>query len=150
MKHIEKYNKFIKLNDDLQINVDVNEYDLNIVKDSLIEIEDLGFKIEYIRFDIYETEIFIRLSNDTSKITETISCEYKFNKTKIYKKTEIMLYKGVYYTYKLNEYEKTVINTIKDRSILMLNMLDYNKGEFSLKYNMFTETSNIIISLYKK
>ena len=31
MKHIDKYNKFIKLNEDIKIYGDINEYDLNII-----------------------------------------------------------------------------------------------------------------------
>jgi hypothetical protein len=45
MKHIDKYNKFIKLNEDIKIYGDINEYDLNIIKDSLIELEDLGWDL---------------------------------------------------------------------------------------------------------
>lgn len=151
MKHIKKYNKFIKLNEDIFIDKDIDKYDIDIIKDSLIELEDIGMKIKsIINFDIIDDGYLITLSNKTSKMTENIHYEYKFNKTKIYKKIIYMLWKGKSYTYTLNKYEKNIINAIKDCSILLLNMLDYNKGEFSLDYNIFTKTYNIYIHLYKK
>lgn len=150
MKHINKYYKFIKLNEDTFIDKDIDKYNIDLIKDSLIELEDLGMKIEsIINFDIINDGYLITLSNKTSKMTENIRCECKFNKTKIYKKIIYMLYKGISYTYTLNKYEKNVINAIKDRSILLLNMLDYTKGEFSLDYNMLAKTYNIYIHLYK-
>lgn len=122
LKHINKYNKFIKLNEDILIDKDIDKYDIDIIKDSLIELEDIGMKIEsIINFDIIDDGYLITLSNKTSKMIENIHCEYKFNKIKIYKKTETQLYKGNYYTYTLNKYEN-IINAIKDRSILLLNM----------------------------
>lgn len=47
MKHINRYNNFIRLNEneDVEIKRDISEHDFNIIKNALIDVEDFGFTI---------------------------------------------------------------------------------------------------------
>ena len=143
MKHIDRYNKFIKLNEDIRIEGNIDEYDLGIIKDGLIDLTDLGFVIYNI--NVEDKNIRISLSIEQSKISSNIGFECEFEN-----ENHENLYKNdTYDSYKNNptEYDKLIINTTKECSILILNMLDYNRG--SIQITNYNYQTLIIINLSK-
>ena len=144
MKYIDKYNKFIKLNEDVEINGDIDEYDLSIIKDGLIELEDLGFCFSQIIKN--DNGFYIELNIKTSKFSnDSILWKCKFNKEKFYSEIEkksVKFYNAYssYIKYMTNEYERDIINVIKDRSLFLINMLGYNHGRYRFiktRYNTY-------------
>ena len=145
MKHIDKYNKFIKLNEDTEIVGDIDEYDTNLIKDGLIELVDLGWKIDLI--DQYKDSYHARLNIETKKITNNIYYVCDFDKNKFYEVVSID-YDDELFEHELNDYEINIINTAKERSQLILNMLEYDGG--SIKITELLEYDFVMsINLYK-
>ena len=147
MKHIEKYNNFIKLNEDIKIDGDIDDYDLDIIKDGLIELEDLGWKITSINKIMLNYHIKLELI--TRRITHRVSLGYDFNKEKYITRQE-----EVYGLYSDNsvtphvptEYERIIINCVKNCSMVLLNMLDLDKGNVSISNygDNYNERKNVI------
>jgi hypothetical protein len=147
MKHIEKYNNFIRLNEDTRIidNIiitgDIDDYDINIIKNSLIELEDLGWEILNI-YKISHNTINVMLKIFTKRITNFINYSYSFNNDDQSNDEKVRIYNADYRTptyseyikYEPTEYERNTINTIKDCTQTLSNMLEYNSGEI-LFYN---------------
>ena len=150
MKHIYKYNKFIKLNEDIEINGDIDEHDLNIIKDGLIELGDLGWNFHCI--NIHPKCIYINLDIKSYKISKDIYCYYRFDKEKFDKEEfECIRNNSNSIKYTPNIYEQTVIDITKDKSIAILNIIDYDHGEIIIE-NSYENTVDIKIILheYKK
>ena len=147
MKHIDKYNKFIKLNEDTEIIGNIDEYDLSIIKDGLIELEDLGWKITDIDKYKYDSSIVIRLEIDlySSKISKDIECVYKFNKIKIYNRKQGIANGRKIYPYTLTEYERNIFNIIEECSLFLINILDYNNGYIYIKEEFWNCAVNIYL-----
>lgn len=108
---------------------EIDEYDLNIIKDSMIELNDLGFKIIKIyKNGLTDTEkIFITLELNTTKMNRGIILHYFFNKDNVMDKSEKRLGKigQKKVEYNPNEFERKVVNTIEYISHQLINMLDY-------------------------
>ena len=132
MKHIEKYNKFIKLNEDIEINGDIDEYDLGIIKDGLIDLTDLGWKFEIIN-KFTNDNIYIRLEIETPKISKIIEfhCDFDKEDFDINNDSDWKTWKA----YNPTEYDQLIINTTKECSRILLNMLDYNYGRTYIANN---------------
>jgi hypothetical protein len=128
MKHIEKYNKFIKLNEDNDN--DINEYDINIIEDALTELKDFGWCIKDIQKHL-DNCIDIILNIDTQRITSNISFTYKFDKENILSSSEYIR-KHVYNPYTLTMYEKHITDCAKECSQFLLNILDYDNGTINI------------------
>ena len=147
MKHIDKYNKFIKLNEDIKIEGDLDEYDLNIIKAGLIELEDLGWKID--KINIYEyADIYIRLETNILKIRPGLNYYCTFDKEGFDLKSERLSNIILRKTYVSTEYEQSIINTTKECSQLLLNMLDCDSGRIRID-DYSIEDFEMEIFLYK-
>lgn len=125
-----KYVKMNKIEESIIIGGDeIDEYDLNIIKDSMIELNDLGFKIIKIyKNGLTDTEkIFITLELNTTKMNRGIILHYFFNKDNVMDKSEKRLGKigQKKVEYNPNEFERKVVNTIEYISHQLINMLDY-------------------------
>lgn len=149
MKHINRYNNFIRLNEneDVEIKRDISEHDFNIIKNALIDVEDFGFTIVNIMKYKNTEGISIRLVANNLKITKYIDCEYEFNKDKFYHEKESR-YNNGYLQYKSTEYDEKIIKKIKECSQLLLNVLEFNIGEIVF-HNDEDDIFLIDISLYK-
>jgi hypothetical protein len=149
MKHINKYNKFIKLNEEIEIIGDIDEYDINLIKDALIDLEDLGCDIyEINKYDDAYDSIGIKLKINSTQITKNTRFICKFDKNKFNKEENQIILTRKYEDYLPTEYERKMINITKDNSQFLLNMLDYNDGAIYIVYqseNLF----HITIFFYK-
>ena len=141
MKHIDEYNKFIKLNEG------IDEYNLSIIKEALVELEDLGWRI--FNINKYHDHIYIRLFTKSSKISKNAYCNYKFDKNGHQSEIEPTQDVICYIEYTPNEYEQTVIDTFIDRSELILNMIDYDHGELTIDNNIIDSISEAKIILHE-
>lgn len=130
MKHINKYDKFIKLNEDVKIDGDINEYDVSLIKDGLIELQDLGLKIYRIVNYAEENEdiINIILKISTTQITQCVRYFCKFDKMSFDLNSECFLDNNTDEIHEPTTYEQQIIYNIKECSIVLLNMLDCDKG----------------------
>ena len=149
MKHINKYNKFIKLNEEIEIIGNIDEYDINLIKDALIDLEDLGCEIYEIKKhdDSYDS-IFIKLKIDSTIITKNTRFNCKFDKNKFDKEENQIILTRKYEEYLPTEYERKMINITKDNSQFLLNIFEYNDGAIYIVHqckNLF----HITIYLYK-
>ena len=134
MKHINNYNKFLELNEDIEIKGNIDEYDTDLIKDGLVDLTDLGWKITNIDKISYDS-IHIKLMIKTERIVEGILCRYYFNNTEFYDNYEkVKLYSGNTIDYDPSKYERDIINTIKNYSQTILNMLEYSKGRIDFFY----------------
>lgn len=150
MKYIDKYNKFIKLNESSDIKVDINEYNINIIKNGLIDLEDLGWKIYGIeKYDDSYDSICIKLEIDSTKITKYTRFIYKFDNNKFNSELNEILLDRKYVEYIPTDYEREIINTTKDVSQVLLDMLEYNNGAFYVVHQTENHFHNTIF-LYKK
>lgn len=160
MKHIDEYNKFIKLNEvrtigNIVVTGDIDDYDINIIKDGLIEIEDLGWEILSIYKNSCE-DIDIRLKIFTNRITKDINYTYRFNngqpddeRVRIYNRDVRDSSYCEYIKYNPTEYERNTMNLIKDCTQTLSNMLEYNCGEILFDNKKYTNAFWIKISLLK-
>jgi hypothetical protein len=116
----------------------------------LIDLEDLGWQISYI---VYENDdcdkITISLSIVTEKIPEKIYCQFFFNKEDFITNYTLIDKKNIWTDYKLSKYDKHNIDTAKECTNLLINILDYNNGKIRY-YSELEKISYLNIYLDKK
>ena len=131
MHNIYKYNKFIRLNEDIVIDIriegNIDEYDINIIKDGLIELNDLGCEIYSIK-KINIRDIRISLSNISKRITQGMEFSIRFDKNSFHMNSMHLYNKNSGEPHEPVEYEQLIINTTKECSQFILNILEYDKG----------------------
>lgn len=132
MKHINRYDNFIRLNEDVEIKGDINEYDINSIKVALLELTDIGWKITNIYdYDFFQKDrydhIYITLNIKTDKIAHGIYCQYALNKNRLFtvKERKFSNKSGRLINHILSKYERNIVNIIKNSSELLLNILEY-------------------------
>lgn len=152
MKYIDLYNRFIKLNEDIFIDKDIDKYDINIIKEALVELGDLGCEIIRIKDYVNENEngVTIDLKVNNESITQCIRYSCKFNKKRFNLKSEFLLDNNTDDIHEPTKYEQLIINTTKECSQLLLNMLDYDNGKIYISSSVgYYHKPEIIIILYK-
>ena len=150
MKHINRYDNFIRLNEDVEIKGDINEYDINIIKVALIDLEDLGWNLYKIYKDNMVDNICIRLKGNTIPITECIRYYCKFNKNRFHLKSEYLLDNNDDTEHEPTKYEQLSINAVKECSQSLLNILDYDIGTININsFVGFFHKPEIMIILRK-
>jgi hypothetical protein len=107
----------------------------NLIFDCLLEIIDDGFKFEIIEDGFIDTsnkEVLISMHKIVYDVwVGNITINYKFNKNSI-TSSEVLTLRGS--GSRLTEKELNLVKIVDDCSHRLINLLDYDKGEFSISY----------------
>jgi hypothetical protein len=109
---------------------EISEYDLNIIRDSLLELNDIGFNLIQIHSDktIDTEKINICLEIKTNRMNKGIRLHYLFNSDIIINKNEKILGGGIngdkLINHMLNEFEQKIVDVCDYDIHQLMNMLN--------------------------